>query len=91
MGIRFVLVAIALLFARSRRLVRLASRKLLSLIPKVDRSQSVFGIPSNAQPSAQPLGLVSQTVAVDSKVSGERLPLSRSDIARCIRFPGQSL
>ncbi len=74
MGIRVVLFAIALLFARSS-FGSVGFQK--ANVPDSQGRPIAVGIwyPSNAQPSPQPLGLFSQTVAVESKVSGERLPL----------------
>src|ERR1700734_3655576 len=74
MGIRVVLFAMALLFARSS-FGSVGFQK--AAVPDSQGRPIAVGIwyPSNAQPSPQPLGLFSQTVAVESKVSGERLPL----------------
>jgi predicted dienelactone hydrolase len=74
MTFRIILLAIVLLFVRvSFAAVGFQNTMVLDTHGK----PIAIGIwyPSNAQPSPHPIGLFSQNVAVNGKLSGERLPL----------------
>jgi len=74
MGIRITVLAITLLFARSS-FGSIGFQE--ATVPDFQGKPIAVGIwyPSNAQASPHPLDLFTQTVAVDSSVAGESLPL----------------
>jgi predicted dienelactone hydrolase len=74
MRTRFILFAIALLFAKP--LCAAVGFQQVT-IPDLQGKPIAAGIwyPTSAQPSPHPLGMFSQTVALDAEISGEHLPL----------------